>query len=73
MTRNYILALLLYTTVLVIAQETEYMWSKRFSFPTILYIFTRYGNLVLQGLNFWLLFVPVSRSLPLSANTADHF
>lgn len=51
--------LIFYTTVLDFAQEVQYIWSTRFSLPTLLYAFTRYGRLISQGLNVGVNFVPV--------------
>lgn len=46
---NSAFVLLLYTTVLKIPEEREYIWQMQFNLPTWLYFFTRYGSLVQQA------------------------
>lgn len=55
------LALLIYNLVLAIPQEVVYMWlsPKPFSIPNLLYIFTRYGSVVSQGVISWSEFLPL--------------
>lgn len=38
--------MLIHSAILNILQEIEHIWLKRFSLPTLLYIFTRYASLV---------------------------
>lgn len=61
------ITLAFYTTLITISREQEYMWSRPFSFPTLLYIFTRYGNLIYQGFVLLIAFTPPGRSCDILA------
>lgn len=52
------LVLVTYATILSFGREVEYIWSKRFSVPTFLYICARYGTLIGEGLNIPVQFLP---------------
>lgn len=41
---------LLYSTLLKLPQEIRYIWSKRCSLPALLYMLTKYGALIYEGL-----------------------
>lgn len=59
-TKRKALALLLYTIILNISQEIEYMWLKSFSFPTLFYVLTRYTVVIEQGLSLAINLLPSS-------------
>lgn len=46
-----VFALLVYTAILNLGQEIEYMWLGKFSLPALLYFFARYASLIQLGLD----------------------
>lgn len=58
------LALHVYTILLRLADEIEYIWDKKFTLPTLLYIISRYFSVATEGINFFVNVVPmVSKEL----------
>lgn len=64
-------ALLFYATLTALTQEREFIWSRPFSLPSILYVFARHGSLIKQGLVIAITFIPLGRSCNILADVQN--
>lgn len=65
------ITLAFYTTLLKLSQEIEHIWSKSFSLPSLLYIFTRYGILFAQAFRVALIFMSAGRACNIVASATN--